>query len=209
MPGRIGWLGEPQAGAADPADRVTLDESLGMAFLVVLDAMTPAERVAFVLHDVFGYPFAEIAAIVGRSPGACRQLASSARRRLRSSHRPVPHTARETAVVAEFRRAWQAGDIDALVEVLDPGVTAIADTGGLARGYPHPLRGAEQVAHACVEVRAKVAELTLREHAVNGRPGLVALLDGAVVTVYALDVAGSRITRIWAIRNPEKLRAWT
>src|SRR5213595_2225012 len=90
--------GQPGA-AADPADRVTLDESVNMAFLVVLESMTPAERVAFILHDVFGYPFAEVAEIVGRTPAACRQLASSARRRIRADRRPATPAARQAAVV--------------------------------------------------------------------------------------------------------------
>ncbi|MFG3703005.1 sigma-70 family RNA polymerase sigma factor, partial [Micromonospora sp. NPDC047620] len=115
VPDRSEW-GTPAP--ADPADRVTLDESISMAFLVVLDSMTPAERVAFVLHDVFRYSFAEIADIVGRTPAACRQLASSARRRIQTSARPSRDERAE--VVRDFKRAWETKDIEALIEILDP-----------------------------------------------------------------------------------------
>src|SRR5689334_24682685 len=120
------WLPEPIPApeeSADPADRVTLDESVNMAFLVVLESMTPAERVAFILHDVFRYPFADVADIVGRSEAACRQLASSARRRVRTSRTPAPPAAENAAIVREFKLAWQARDIAALVGLLDPAVT--------------------------------------------------------------------------------------
>src|SRR5215831_553466 len=110
LPEPAEWAGG-RGGPADPADRITLDESVSMAFLVVLDAVTPAERVAFILHDVFGYPFADIAQIVGRSPAACRQLASSARRRIRAAQAPAAPTARQAAIVRDFKRAWEARDI--------------------------------------------------------------------------------------------------
>src|SRR5512132_3101191 len=103
--------GRPAAATADPADRITLDESISMAFLVVLESMTPAERVAFILPDVFGSPFADIAETVGRTPAACRQLASSARRRLRASQAPAAPTARQAGIVRAFKQAWEARDI--------------------------------------------------------------------------------------------------
>src|SRR5215216_7409699 len=109
LPDRTEWIsGRSGGGTVDPADRVTLDESINMAFLVVLDSMTPAERVAFILHDVFRYPFAEVAAIVGRTPAACRQLASSARRRIRASQTPATPTAQRAGIVRAFKQAWQA-----------------------------------------------------------------------------------------------------
>ena len=105
LPGPAEWTsGRPGGTAADPADRVTLDESVSMAFLVVLDSMTPAERVALILHDVFRYPFAEIAEIIGRTPAACRQLASSARRRIRASQPPATPAARQAGLVRDFKR---------------------------------------------------------------------------------------------------------
>ncbi len=209
LPGRTDWIdGRPGGGPVDPADRVTLDESVTMAFLVVLEAMTPAERVALVLHDVFGYPFAEVAEIVGRTPGACRQLASSARRRIRAARAPATPTARRAAVVRDFRRAWQARDIEALIGLLDPAATAVADGGGLASAEPHPVVGGERIARLFADIAGRATGLTILERTVNARPGLVAQQDGVTVTVIAFDVVGDRITRIWAVRNPEKLRPW-
>lgn len=204
VPDRADWLGGPVP--ADPADRVTLDESISMAFLVVLDAMTPAERVSFVLHDVFRYSFAEVAGIVGRTPAACRQLASSARRRLRTA--PGPATPQRAQVVRDFKRAWETRDIEALIGLLDPHATATADSGGLAPAFLHPIDGGEQIARTWIEIAARAPEVTLVERTVNGQPGLVAQQDGTIVSVYAFDIADDRITRIWAIRNPDKLRAW-
>jgi RNA polymerase sigma factor (sigma-70 family) len=201
--------GRPGATTADPADRVTLDESISMAFLVVLEAMTPAERVAFILHDVFGYPFADVAQIAGRTPAACRQLASSARRRIRSSQAPATPTAQQAGVVRDFMQAWQAKDIDALIGLLDPDATAITDGGGLVSAVLRPIQGGEQVARACVDFAGRAASLTILERTVNGQPGLVAQQDGVTVAVIAFAVAGDRITHIWAVLNPEKLRPWT
>jgi RNA polymerase sigma factor (sigma-70 family) len=193
---------------ADPADRVTLDESVHMAFLVVLESVTPAERVAFILRDVFRYPFAEVARILGRTPVACRQLASSARRRIRASQPPAATTAQQAAVVRDFKRAWESGDIDALIGLLDPDASAIADGGGLAPAVPHPVEGAEQVARFFADLASRLPKLTVLERTVNGQPGLVAQIDGATVAVYAFDIAGDRIRHVWAVLNPEKLRAW-
>jgi RNA polymerase sigma factor (sigma-70 family) len=194
----------------DPADRVTLDESVNMAFLVVLESMTPSERVAFILHDVFRYPFAEVAEIVGRTPAACRQLASSARRRLRAAQAPATPTAQHAEIVRDFKRAWQAKDINALIGLLDPDATATADGGGLALTFLRPIEGGEQIARAWVELANRATStMTVDERTVNGQPGLVAQEDGVTVTVFAFDVAGDRIKHIWVVRNPEKLRPWT
>jgi len=204
------WVPEPLPDDADdPADRVTLDESVSMAFLVVLESMTPAERVAFVLHDVFRYPFAEVAAVVGRSPAACRQLASSARRRISASPAPVAPSAQQAGVVRSFKEAWEARDVRALVDLLDPDAVAVADGGGLVSAALHPTRGGELIAHGCIEIADRTPGGTLLECTVNGQPGLVAQQDGITVTVFAFAVAAGRVTRIWAIRNPEKLRPWT
>jgi RNA polymerase sigma-70 factor (ECF subfamily) len=204
-----GRPGGTMADPADPADRITLDESVNMAFLVVLEAMTPAERVAFILHDVFSYPFAEVAQIVGRTPAACRQLASSARRRIRNSQAPATPTAQQAAIVRAFKQALEAKDIDALIGLLDPGATAIADGGGLAPTFLRPIEGGEQIARAWVDVARRAPGRTILERTVNGQPGLVAQSDGVTVAVFAFDVAGDRIKHIWVVRNPEKLRSWT
>jgi RNA polymerase sigma factor (sigma-70 family) len=213
LPDHGEWIsGRPGAITADPADRVTLDESVSMAFLVVLESMTPAERVTLILHDVFRYSFAEVAEIVGRTPAACRQLASSARRRTRAAQAPVTPAAaaRRARIVADFKAAWEAGDIDALIGLLDPGATVIADGGGLVPAALRPIEGGEQVArYAAGLLAGPVAGLTILERTVNGQPGLVAQQDGVTVTVFAFDLAGDRITRIWAVRNPDKLRPWT
>ena len=192
----------------DPADRVTLDESVNMAFLVVLDSMTPAERVAFILHDVFRYSFAEVAEIVGRTPAACRQLASSARRRVGAAQALATPTAGQASIVKGFRQAWEAKDIGALISLLDPDATASADSGGLASALPGPIEGGQQVARACVDLAERAPGLTILERTVNGQPGLVAQRDGLTAAVLAFDIADDRIKNMWVILNPEKLRPW-
>lgn len=213
LPDRAEWTGGRTVGggaeSADPADRVTLDESVTMAFLVVLEAMTPAERVAFVLHDVFRFPFPEVAGIVGRTPAACRQLAYSARRRVRDARDPAVPAAGQAGVVRHFKEAWEAGDIKALVGLLDPDATMVADGGGQVGTVLRPVDGGERIARYLVHIAAKSPGLTLLERTVNGLPGLVAQHAGVTVTVAAFGVTGDRVTRIWAVRNPDKLRPWT
>jgi hypothetical protein len=210
LPERTEWINGRAAGTnADPADRVTLDESINMAFLVVLESMTPAERVAFILHDVFRYPFTEVAEIVGRTPAACRQLASSARRRIHASQAPATPTAQQADIIRNFKKAWEAKDINALIGLLDPDATAIADGGGLVSAVLRPIEGGEPIARAVVDVAGRAPNLTILERTVNGQPGLAAQQDGVTVVVIAFDIAGDRIKHIWAVRNPEKLRPWT
>jgi RNA polymerase sigma factor (sigma-70 family) len=209
LPERTEWVTARSGGThMDPADRVTLDESVSMAFLVVLESMTPAERVAFVLHDVFRYSFAEVAEIVGRTPAACRQLASSARRRVNASRVSAAPTARQADIVREFKQVWEAKDIDGLIGLLDPNATVTADGGGLVSAVTQPVEGGELIARACVEL-AERAPLTILERTVNGQPGLVSQQAGVTVAVLAFDVVGGRIKHIWAVLNPEKLRPWT
>lgn len=210
-------LPEPGEWATDPADRITLDESINMAFLVVLESMTPAERVAFVLHDVFRYPFGDVAEITGRTPAACRQLASSARRRIhatRAARAGTPPTGTPAAAVRGFKRAWEAQDIGALIGLLDPDVVAVADGGGRASAAPHPIEGAERVAHHYVDLARAIfddptGDLTIVERTVNGTPGLVVRLNRVVTTVLAFHLDGDRIRHIWAVRNPDKLGRWS
>ena len=215
------WLPEPLPGdartgagtgtaAADPAERVALDESVSMALLVVLDEMTPAERVAFVLHDVYGYAFAEIAEVVGRTPAACRQLAASARRRTAGVRERQAPAADRAAVVRGFKAAWEAGDIEALMGLLDPDAVMIADGGGLVRAAQRPIEGGERIVRYALELASRMASgARLREALVNGEPGLVIEQDGAVGAVLSFGIGDGRVRRVWAVRNPEKLGAWT
>jgi RNA polymerase sigma-70 factor (ECF subfamily) len=214
------WVPEPVPGGAewvngrwgdtsvDPADRVTLDESISMAFLVVLESMAPAERVSFILHDVFHYSFAEVADVVGRTPAACRQLASRARQHVAASDAPVPSVADRAEIVREFKDAWAAQDIDALVALLAPVAMTVADGGGVTAAALAPIVGGEEIARRFADIADAIRHQTVLEATVNGQPGLVAREDGVAVTVLAFDVVGRRITRIWAVRNPDKLRSW-
>jgi len=206
VPGRTEWTSVDPGD--DPVDRITLDESIDMAFLVVLDSMSPAERVAFLLHDVFRYPFDEVAEIVGRTSAACRQLASTARRKVRDTRPVATPAARRAEVVRSFKQAWEAMDIGALLDVLDPDAVAVADGGGRVPAALEPRVGAASITEFLMAVATRARDLELTEQVVNGQPGLVARQDGATVTVFAFDVAGDRITRIWAVRNPEKLTLW-
>ncbi|MEU6740270.1 RNA polymerase sigma factor SigJ [Streptosporangium sandarakinum] len=205
LPGRAGW---DHGHGADPADQMVLDESVTMAFLVVLESMTPAERVALVLHDVFRYPFAEIADILGRTPAACKQLAASARRRVGGAPAPVT-AARQADVVRHVKEAWETKDIAALVDLLDPAAVMTADGGGIADAALRPVEGAAPIARYMAAIAAKAPGLELLEWPVNGVPGLVVRHAGAVVAVASFDVADGHVTRIWVVRNPEKLRPWT
>lgn len=193
----------------DPADRVSLDESLSMALLVVLETMTPAERVAFVLHDVFQYSFPEVADIVGRTPQACRQLAYSARRRLREARGTSVPEDEHARVVASFKVALDSGDLAQLVDLLDPQATAVGDGGGRARAWIDPIVGAENVARHLLGIATAQPDLRFEISTVNGQAGLVfADAAGATLAVVSLQVRDSRVQRIWAMRNPEKLTSW-
>ncbi|MEV4682314.1 RNA polymerase sigma factor SigJ [Streptomyces kurssanovii] len=209
LPDRTEWghAGGGSTGPADPADQIVLDESVAMAFLVVLESMTPAERVAFVLHDVFRYPFAEIADVLGRTPVACKQLAASARRRVGVDRAPVTATGRAD-VVRHIKEAWETKDIAALVGLLDPAAVMTADGGGMVGTVLRPVEGGVRIAQYMVAIAVKAPGLELLERSVNGVPGLVAQRAGVVMTVASFDVSEGRVTRVWAVRNPEKLRPW-
>ncbi|MER7519095.1 RNA polymerase sigma factor SigJ [Streptomyces sp. NPDC126499] len=206
------WLPEPLISAADtapghvdPAERVTLDESLSMALLVVLESLTPPERTAFVLHDVFGLPFSEVAQVVGRTPTACRQLASRARRRVAAGAPRFEVTAESRRHVIEaFAAACREGDITALLTLLDPDVVLRADGGGVVRAARRPVLGADKVSRYLVGVCRKAqGEFTVV--AVNGLPGLLWSRGARVNGVLSLTVAEGRITAVDLVRNPEKL----
>lgn len=195
--------------AADPADRVSLDESLSMALLVVLESMTPAERVAFVLHDVFKYTFAEIGEIVGRSAPACRQLAASARRRAREARGDRIPAEEHARVVLAFKAALETGDLASLVEILDPDATAVPDGGGLVLAAIEPIVGAERIARYLLGLYQRQPDLSFEITTVNGQSGLVGRdAAGHTLAVAAVAIAHGLIQRIWVIRNPGKLTRW-
>ncbi|MGC3955531.1 MAG: RNA polymerase sigma factor SigJ [Propionicimonas sp.] len=211
LPATGTWSSQPSDTAIDPADRVTLDHSVSMALLIVLESMTPAERVAFILHDVFRYTFPEIAEIVGRTPAACKQLASSARQRVREEQRSSVPPSEHAAAVRLFKTAWQTGDLAALIDVLDPGATAITDGGGLVSAALEPLHGPEALAKFLLGAYERQPDLILREELVNGEPGLVAT-DAHDHTLAVLALAATKhgkIKQVWAIRNPQKLEFWS
>ncbi|TXS42019.1 RNA polymerase sigma factor SigJ [Streptomyces sp. OR43] len=207
LPDRSEWYRGRGADHTDPADQMVLDESVTMAFLVVLESMTPAERVAFVLHDVFRYPFAEIADVLGRTSAACKQLAASARRRVRVAGAPAPGAGQAEAV-RHVKEAWETKNVAALVGLLDPAAVMTADGGGLAGTALRPIEGGALIAQYMVAIADKAPGLELLERSVNGTPGLVAQRNGAVMTVASFEIAEGRVTRIWVVRNPEKLGPW-
>lgn len=199
------WLPEPVESGADPADSVSLADSVSWAMLVVLETLSPAERAAFVLHDVFGLSFDEVGAALGRAPAACRKLASRARghveaRQPRFDVDPQAH--RE--VVAAFGRATTSGDLGALVSLLDPDAVLTSDGGGVVQAVRVPIRGADKIARFFVGLDTAGLELATRTSTVNGHPALLIFERGRISTVLVLGIHSSRVTTIDAIRNPEK-----
>jgi RNA polymerase sigma factor (sigma-70 family) len=193
----------PEAGV-HPEQQALLGDSLGLALLAVLDALTPAERVAFVLHDVFGVPFLEIAAIVGRSPAAVRQLASRARRRVRGA--PVPDTDLDGqwALVDAFLAASRDGDFERLLAVLDPEIVLRSDGGAARPDLASVVRGAAAVATRALSFR-RLAETATRA-LVNGIPGGVTWApDGRPFAVVSVTVAGGRVVSIDVLADPDRL----
>jgi RNA polymerase sigma factor (sigma-70 family) len=198
-------LPDPLVDAADgtnPEHEALLADSVGLALLVVLETLSPAERLAFVLHDMFGVPFDQIAPIVERSPEATRQLASRARRRVRGSA-PVPDASltEQWKVVDAFLAAARDGDFEALVAVLDPDVVLRAD-GGMT-GLSHQIRGAATVASQAT--RFAQAGLTVRRALVNGAAGLVSERDGKLFSVGAFTIKGGKIVECDFLVDPERL----
>ena len=212
------WLPEPLPGGAgmfatppssDPLDRVTLDESVSTALLVVLESLTPAERVAFVLHDVFAMPFAEIAEIVGRSPDACRQLASTARRHVRERREGSATREQHDAVVQAFIAAAGEGDLQGLLALLDPDVVLVSDGGGLKSAARRPVLGPDHVGRYVLgQLEKRGLAMTMSVHETPDGLTLAFTEDGVIDSVAVLDVRDDRVTRIWIMRNPEKLRLW-
>jgi len=196
------------SGPADPLDRVTLDDDVSTALLVVLEAMTPAERVAFVLHDVFAVPFDEIAEAVGRSSAAVRQLAASARRHVRENRATAVPRAEHDRVVRAFQDAARTGDIAALMRSLAPDVELRSDGGGVVRAALNVVSGQDNVARFLFGIAAKRPEMTMHEQRFADGLGFVFREHGAVVSVMNLRVEAGVVSRVWIVLNPAKLTQW-
>jgi RNA polymerase sigma-70 factor (ECF subfamily) len=204
------WLPEPlveDLSGTDPADRVTLDESVSMALLVVLERLSPAERTSFLLHDVFGMSFTDVAGVVGRSPAAVRQLASRARQHVDGGRPRFPPTpAQQEELVTAFAAACAGGDLEGLVALLDPDVVWRADGGGKVTATRQTAHGAGEVARWLLAFMRHPPTL-VRLATVNGGPGLVVRDGGGVLTVVSFTIDRGRITALDVIRNPDKLAA--
>ncbi|GHE87266.1 RNA polymerase sigma24 factor [Streptomyces werraensis] len=195
--------------AADPLERVTLDDAVSMALLTVLEAMTPAERVTFVLHDVFGVPFDEIADVVGRSAAATRQLATSARRHVRRGRRAQVSPHQHDEVVRAFRGAAVGGNIESLLRVLAPDVELRVDGGGFVNAAPQVIRGSDRVARWFMGVMRKQPALRLERRDTADGLGYILLTEGSRHGIVTFDVREEGITNVWLMLNPMKLTNWS
>jgi RNA polymerase sigma-70 factor, ECF subfamily len=204
------WLPEPVITGEMPdlANTVELAESLSMAFLVVLESLSPVERAVFLLREVFGYEYAEIAAIVGKSEANCRQITRRAQQRIREG-RPLFHTTREQQerVTSEFLQACAGGNLDSLMALLTDNVVLMTDGGGKVQAARNPVYGRSNAARFILGVLAKAPpdfSVTLQE--INGQPGFVTYAGGQVNSVLVLDVEGERIRGVYIVANPDKLQ---
>jgi RNA polymerase sigma-70 factor (ECF subfamily) len=207
------WLPEPlltDGGTDDPAARAEQADSLSMAFLLVLERLSPVERAVFLLHDVFTYGYHEIAKIVGKSEANCRQLAARARRHLAAEKPRFEASKREREELAQrFFAAVVGGEVDGLVELLAADVAVYGDGGGKAPQWGRPIVGVDRVSRLFAGLGRQIAELGLQiePHAVNDQPGaLVRDPEGRVVSVFALDIADGVVQTVRSVINPDKLR---
>jgi len=210
------WLPEPLPGESaiaavvpiDPLDRVTLDESVSLALMVVLESLTPAERVAFVLHDIFAVPFAEIAETVGRTPEATRQLASQARRRVRERRAGAASREQHDAVARAFAEATATGELSALIALLDPNVVLRSDGGGKVSAARRPVVGADRVARFLLGLPHLEPTATIDPTLTPDGLAFLVTIDGRADSVISVDVTGEQITEVYIVRNPDKLTLW-
>jgi RNA polymerase sigma-70 factor (ECF subfamily) len=179
-----------------------------VAFLRVLESLSPAERAVYVLHEAFAMPFDQVADIVGRTPAACRQLASRARRHVQeAAPRFDPDPDEQARVVAAFRDACETGDMEGLAALLDEGAVLRADGGGVVTAAPRPVVGRDKVVRALAAGLRSSPGLSLRPVWVNGQPGLLGRYSGDMPVVVGFTVAGGRITEVDLVANPDKLTA--
>lgn len=198
----------PDPVIASPEEQALLADSVGLALLVVLDTLAPAERLAFVLHDMFQLPFEQIAPMVGRTPVAARQLASRARRRIKGAEVPTPDAdlARQHEVVDAFFQAARAGDFDALVALLDPAVVLRLDAGAAPSAASMVRNGAAVVARQALRgLRSGLPGAEVLPALVNGAAGVIVTVDGRPLTVMGFTVSDGRIVEIDAIADPERV----
>ncbi|MBE1502460.1 RNA polymerase sigma-70 factor (ECF subfamily) [Amycolatopsis lexingtonensis] len=201
------WLPEPLLTTPDVAENVELAESVSMALMLVLETLAPTERAVFVLREVFEFGYDEIAAAVGKTPAAVRQIAHRARRHVDARRPRETVSARETrAVLESFQRALESRDLQGLLDVLAPDVVLMSDGGGVKQAVPRPVTGADRLARLVLGGIAKNdAALTTEASVVNGNPALTLRLDGELDGVMAVRVEDGRITGLYYVRNPEKL----
>lgn len=196
------WRDEPIAVAADPAELVAQSDQVSVALLILLEALSPAERIAFVLHDVFDQPFDEIATVLDRSPDAARQLASRARRRVRDAEEPSrPHVKRGRHIIEAWLAAAQDGDVGALLSLLDDGAVLHAEYGATTQ----TIAGARSIAEQAVLSARLAAHST--PILIDGRPGVAAVMDERVVSIMAFDLEGDRIVKLEVLADPARLEA--
>lgn len=207
------WLPEPlptEPEADDPAHRVEREESLSMAFLLVLERLNPVERAVFLLHDVFGYGHDEIAAIVGKSEANCRQIAVRARRRVRAERPRFDTTPEQRARLAErFFAAVTDGDVDGLARLLAADAAVYGDGGGKVPQWAAPITGADRVARLLAGIGRQMRELELRfqRRELNAEPGaLVTDADGRILSAFVLEIGAGRVRALRSVVNPDKLR---
>jgi RNA polymerase sigma-70 factor (TIGR02957 family) len=201
------WLPEPLLTTPDVAEDVELADSVSMAMLLVLETLTPAERAVFVLREVFGFEYDEIAEAIGKSQAAVRQVAHRARAHV-AARRPrgtvSPAEARDA--LDAFRRAAETGDLQGLLDILAPDVVLLGDGGGVRQAVPRPIVGAGKVARLVVAGLGRIAgRMSLRPAQVNGYPALIIQVDGEIDTVVTVRVSDGLITGLYAVRNPGKL----
>ena len=200
------WLPEPLLTAPDVAEDVELADSVSMAMLLVMETLTPTERAVFVLREVFGLGYDEIAEAVDKSPAAVRQIAHRARAHV-AARRPrgIISPAETRDALDAFRRAAETGDLRALLDILAPDVVFMGDGGGVKQAVPRPVVGADKVARLLAAGLGRITAATLRPAQVNAYPALVLQLDGVIDTVVAVRIDDGLITGLYAVRNPEKL----